>query len=147
MALTKAQIEKIVTQVKDTPDREIILPKRYAWKDREQPYIYVDSRPMPLVRYLWCVIIGPCPIPDGMKLRPKVGTSRANVNPYLWEIVPQVKPKPIGPRRNTLADINRAKTTCPKGHELVRRKSGKRLCLECPRESKRQYRERQKRES
>lgn len=161
--------KKIVEQIARTPTAEIILPDWAYWEGEDHPWIYVDSMPTMLVKHLYAKLIEP--IPDGAGLQPKPGTSRRSVNPHLWVIVPSRRARAVCPnghpyteddwidgvghrcqtcRASKLlgtpdaAEINRRKTTCPKGHPLVKRKNGKRRCLECPRAQTAAWRERQK---
>lgn len=151
--------QRILAQIERTPDREVILPDWAYWKGLHQPWVYIDSMPTPLVRVLYERVIGA--IPDGMGLQPKPGTSRRSVNPHLWVLVPTPRSHAACPNgheydegdwiegvghrcqacraarllgKPTIAEINRKKTTCPKGHALVKRPNGRRRCLECPRE-------------
>lgn len=161
--------EKVLAQIKATPESEVILPHWAYWKGVDQPWIYVDSFPMPLVKVLYERLIGA--IPYGAGLQPKPGTSRRSVNPHLWVLVPSYKARAVCPNGHeydegdwiegvghrcqackaakrlgtpSVADINRKKTTCPEGHRLVKRKNGRRRCLECPREQTARWRAKQK---
>jgi hypothetical protein len=153
------QIEqRILAQIAATPEAEIILPDWAYWEGVDQPWIYVDSMPMPLVRVLYERVIGALSPEAG--LQPKPGTSRRSVNPHLWVQTPTLRARAVCPNGHVYTDddwiegvghrcqtcradkllgtpsaidVNRAKTTCPQGHALVRRKNGRRRCLECPR--------------
>ena len=161
--------QKILAQIAATPDAEVILPDWAYWKGIDQPWIYLDSMPIPLVKVLYADLVGP--IPEGAGLQPRPGTSRRSVNPHLWQLVPTPKSRAecpnghpyteddyipgVGHRCLTCRaakllgtespiDKNRKKTTCPKGHKLVKRKNGRRRCLECPREQTARWRAKQK---
>lgn len=151
--------QKILAQIEQTPDREIILPAWAYWEGVDQPWIYLDQIPTPLVRVLYERLIGA--LPEHVGLQPKPGTSRRSVNPHLWVTVPTRRARAVCPNNHPYTDedwiegvghrcqtcratellgtpspidINRSKTRCPKGHPLVKRPNGRRRCLECPRE-------------
>lgn len=166
------EIEKLIlNQIATTPDAPIILPPHCYWKGVATPWIYVDQMPVRLVNVLYELAIGP--IPPGASIGRRVGTMPADVNPHHWEVVPVriraarshcPKDHPytqddwfegVGHRCQTcraerllgtpsVADINREKTHCPKNHILVKRKNGRRMCKECPKERSAAWRAKQK---
>ena len=77
------------------------------------------------------------PIPDGYVLDHLCDTPQC-VNPWHLEIVTQHENILRG---SSPAAHHARKTKCAKGHPLVKR-SGKRVCLECQRESSAEYRRR-----
>lgn len=156
--------KKILQQIERSPDREIILPSWAYWEGVDQPWIYVDSLPTPLVRVLYERLIGA--LPDGAGLQPRLGTSRRSVNPHLWVVVPTSRSRAVCPNGHaytdddfiagvghrcqacraakllgtpSAADVNRGKTHCPQGHEYTTEntrytKQGQRRCKTCARE-------------
>jgi hypothetical protein len=169
MKYTHEMEEMIVTQIEREPEREVILPDWCYWKGTGAVYIHRDGERVRLVQHLYESLIGA--LPRGVGLAPRPGTSPRNVNPHLYVIVPTPGARPQCPNRHPYTeedwvpgvghqcqacraakrngkpspiDINRAKTHCPKGHVLVKRKNNTRRCYECPRRQSQEYRKRVK---
>lgn len=166
-----AKIEaKILAQIAAEPDRELILPA-WAYASGDQPLIYHGGKPVKLARRLYEKTIGPIPLGAGLKLQP--GRDPRNVNPHHFVLTASPHTRVTCPNNHpytdqdwtgtgyrchvcreeknlgtpSVADINAAKTHCPKNHLLVLRPNGRRRCLECPREQQARYRARQKENS
>lgn len=156
--------EAIVAQIKSEPTREIILPDWAYWEGIDTPWVYRNQVPVRLVVVLYERLVGA--LPEGAGLARQPGTHPRNVNPLLWTVVPGPRARAecangheyspddwiegVGHRcqacraakllgTESPIDINRKKTHCPKGHVLVKRKNGRRRCLECPREQQAAY--------
>lgn len=164
------QIEEALTaQLEREPDRPVILPDWAYWEGMDQPFIYVDRMPTPLMRHLHEALIGTLHPDQGLVNPPDVPAR--NVNPHLAVVTPTRKSRAVCPNGHryeegdyipgvghrcqtcraekllgtpSVADVNRAKETCPKNHPLVRRPNGKRRCLECPRDQQRRYLEKKR---
>lgn len=164
--------QKIIEQIARTPDSPIILPD-WAYGARDQPQVYVDSMPTELLRHLYTVAVADLPEEWTVRNPPHVDPRNVNPllavvlrsrraraacpNGHVYSDADWVEG--VGYRcqtcrlatrerrvtnRPSVADVNRKKRTCPKGHKLVKRKNGKRRCLECPREATRRWREQTK---
>lgn len=166
MRFTPEIERKIVDQITREPGRPVILPDWAYWKGVDVAYIYVERMPVPLIHYLREILIGDVTEDQGVANLPD--TPARNVNPYLAVVTPTRTARPacpaghayteadyfpgVGHRCQTcrvaklkgtpsVADANRAKTTCPEGHRLVKRSNGRRRCLECPRRQSAAYRQ------
>lgn len=164
--------KRILAQIEATPDAEIILPDWAYWKGRDQPIVYIDGRPVRLIRHLYELVIHPLPPEAGVAMDP--GVSPRNINPYLATPTPRRRQRLACPAGHpyterdrqedgshrcqvcieanlkgtpSVAEVNRAKSVCPQGHTLVKRPNGRRRCLECPRDQQRRYLERKRRET
>lgn len=160
---------RILAQIEQTPRQQIILPSWAYWKGDPQPWVYIDQIPTRLVRHLYGLVVGELHPDHGLVNPP--GVDPRNVNPRLAVVTPTRRAKVecpnghrytgddyiegVGQRCQTCraakllgglsaAAKNRAKTTCPQGHKLVKRPGGKRRCYECARERERERRARMK---
>lgn len=160
----------ILAQIARTPDREIILPDWAYWKGDPQPWVYIKRMPTRLMRHLYQLVVGELHPDHGLVNPP--GVDPRNVNPRLAVLTPTRQSrtvctkghrytgddyiegvghqcqtcraeKQLGKKPNQ-GDLNRAKTTCPKGHELVKRPNGKRRCRECHADRERARRQKMK---
>jgi hypothetical protein len=161
---------KIEQQIDATPAAEIILPDWAYWKGVQMPHVYVERQPYPLIRVMWEIVVGPLPSDEHWVVNPP-GVDPRNINPMLGVVVPTRRSQPVCPNGHRYVagdyqpgvghrceachqdrllgtpnaiDINRAKTHCPQNHVLVKRKNGRRRCLECPREQTAAWRARKK---
>lgn len=162
------EIEKtLLTTIQHEPEKELILPE-WAYRGANQPVIYRGGKTIRLVRHLYENLIGPLDPNQGLAQQP--GHNPRNVNPHHWVPTATRHTRLVCPNGHRYtgadmtpdghrcrqchddkllgtpgtADVNRAKTHCPKNHLLVKRPNGKRRCLECPREQSRAYRAAQK---
>lgn len=168
-----AQIEaQILDQIEATPDCAVILPDWAYWKSFDQPWVYVDAVPTPLMRRLYVLVVGDLDPGQGLVNPP--GVDPRNVNPLLAVVTPTRRSRSTCPNGHpytdedyiedvghrcqacraarllgtpSVADVNRAKTSCPKGHplvkgNLVKLKNKRRKCLICHREQQAEYRKR-----
>ena len=169
MRYSPAIEDALIAQIKRTPDREIILDDAAYWKGVNQPWVYVNGVPQRLVHILYEAVIAS--LPEGAWLASQPGTHPRNINPHFF--TPTAAPgvqltcpnnhvytpddwiENVGHRcqacrvakligRDDVATINRKKTVCPEGHQLIKRPNGRRRCLECPRARQKAYRERTK---
>lgn len=159
--------ERLVAQIESAPTKALVLPDWAYWEGGDVPWIYMDGEPTPLPRHLHGVIIRALPDHVGLRNPPEVHAR--NVNPYLMVVTPTRKSEVACPKGHRYTaddyrpgrgnrcgqcraekllgtpspiDINRAKTVCPQGHDLVKRPNGRRRCLECPRAQQAAYRAR-----
>jgi hypothetical protein len=166
MRMTAEMGNALLAQITAEPEREVIMPEWAYPKRGNQPQVYVNSMPTPLIRALHDILIRPLGEDEGIDNPP--GVDPHNVNPHLAVVLRSRQAKAacrnnhaytdedwvegVGYRCQTCrsdrlkgtpsaTDINRAKTHCSKNHVLVKRKNGRRRCLECPREQTRRWRE------
>lgn len=157
----------LVAQIEAEPDRQIVLDDSNYWAGLNTPWIYRDGLPEPLPRVLYELTIGA--LPESAGLSPLPGTHPRNVNPHQWVVTPARRARAhcpnqhlyteddwienVGHRCQTCRamrlmgtmspiDINRSKRVCPQGHDLVKRKNGRRRCKQCPRDQQARYIER-----
>ncbi len=160
---------QILAQIVREPNRAIILPEWAYWKGDPQPWVYIDQMPTRLIRHLYGLVVGDLHPDHGLVNPP--GVDPRNVNPRLAEVTPTRTARVVCPNghrytgddyiagvgqrcqtcragkllgRPNVGEINKAKTTCPQGHKLIRRKDGKRRCRECPAAREKARRERLK---
>jgi hypothetical protein len=163
------EIEQVIVQtIEANPDRELLLPDWAYWKGEDTPWIYVDQMPVRLVVHLYEQILGAIPRGSGLARKPGTHARNVNPYlwtvvpgpaaraecPKGHEYGPDDWVEGVGHRCQTCraerrlaretgrpspTEINRRKTHCPKGHVLVKRKNGRRRCLECPREQQARY--------
>ena len=153
---------RILAQIAREPDRAIVLPEWAYWKGDPQPWIYVNQIPTRLARHLYGLVVGELNPDRGLVNPPEV--DRRNVNPRIMVVTPAKRSKlfchqghrytaadyrdGVGNRCQTCHEekllgtpgvdaINRAKTTCPRGHKLIKQHNGKRRCKECGRDRER----------
>lgn len=98
MKLERDVEQLILEQIREHPDRAIVLPDWCYWSGRNQPVVYRDGLPISLVRYLYTQVVGE--IPYATKLIPRQDVHPRNVNPLLFLAEP-------GRSRGEL---------CPNGH-------------------------------
>lgn len=169
MRYTPTIEQKIIEQIRATPDRPVILPEWAYWEGQNQPYVYIDAMPTPLIRHLYGLLIEVPPDEVGVTNPP--GVDPRNVNPFLAVVTPSRLARPACAKGHiyteadwidgvghqcqacraerlsgqpSVSDINRAKTHCPKGHPYTKEntihlRSGRRRCKVCHREQQAAY--------
>lgn len=160
--------QQLIAQIEREPARAVVLPDWAYWKGSDSAYIYVDRLPTPLIRHLHRALLGPLDHERGLVNPP--GVPARNVNPHLAVITPTRQSRAACPNGHEYVaedyepgvgqrchvcreaellgtespiDKNRAKTHCPHGHPYVRRKNGRRRCVECPRAATQRWRAQQ----
>lgn len=171
-----AEIEaRILAQLAAEPERELILPS-WAYASGDQPVIYIGGRAVKLARYLHEKLVGPIPAGRGFVIDPDAHPR--NVNPRMFHVTATPHTRLACPNHHryvaedwngkawqchvcreeknlgtpSVADVNRAKTHCPKNHRLagdnlVNLKNGKRRCRTCHADTQAAYRRRKKENS
>ncbi len=168
-----ASIEaSILDAIAENPTAEVILPEWCYWQGVSQPWIYLDQRPVRLIRHLYSTLIDDLPESSGLAMLP--GVNPKNVNPHLAAVTPTRRSRAACPKGHLYdpgdfdpksgkqscqecraeralgespTELNRQKTHCPRGHpytkgNLVKLASGRRRCLICHREQQAEYRSR-----